>query len=33
LYLPSFYGYGTNDTGIIPANSVLIFEIELLEFF
>jgi len=33
LYLPSFYGYGTNETGKIPANSVLIFEIELINYY
>jgi FKBP-type peptidyl-prolyl cis-trans isomerase FkpA len=30
VYLPSAYGYGPNRSGAIPANSVLIFDIELL---
>jgi FKBP-type peptidyl-prolyl cis-trans isomerase FkpA len=32
LFLPSYYGYGSNANGEIPANSVLIFEIELIGF-
>ena len=32
LYIPSGLGYGTRATGSIPANSVLIFDIELLNF-
>jgi FKBP-type peptidyl-prolyl cis-trans isomerase len=32
LYLPSYYGFGTVTNGDIPANSVLIFEIELISF-
>ena len=32
FFLPSALGYGPNDVGPIPANSVLIFEIELLDF-
>jgi FKBP-type peptidyl-prolyl cis-trans isomerase FkpA len=32
LYMPSFYGYGMNDNGTIKANSVLIFDIELVDF-
>lgn len=31
--LPSELGYGTEKNGIIPANSVLIFEIELIDFY
>jgi len=30
LYLPSFYGYGKTAYKTIPANSVLIFQVELL---
>jgi FKBP-type peptidyl-prolyl cis-trans isomerase len=30
--LPSALGYGPNPVGPIPANSVLIFEIELVDF-
>lgn len=33
LYSPSKLGYGSASTGSIPANSVLIFEISLLEVF
>lgn len=32
LYLPSYYGYGTSEQSNIPANSVLVFEIELISF-
>jgi FKBP-type peptidyl-prolyl cis-trans isomerase FkpA len=32
LFLPSYYGYGTSAIGAIKANSVLIFEIELIGF-
>lgn len=31
LYIPSDLGYGARPTGKIPANSILIFEVELLE--
>ena len=31
LFIPSKLGYGTQATGNIPANSVLVFEIEVLE--
>jgi len=31
LFVPSNLGYGANTKGTIPANSVLIFEIELLD--
>lgn len=31
LFVPSKLGYGSNSAGKIPANSVLIFEIELLD--
>lgn len=30
LYIPPSLGYGNNPVGIIPANSILIFEIELI---
>lgn len=33
LYLPSYYGYGSNVSEKIPANSVIIFEIELISFY
>jgi FKBP-type peptidyl-prolyl cis-trans isomerase FkpA len=33
LFIPSFYGYGSSVNGTIPANSVLIFEIELVSFY
>ena len=33
LYLPSALGYGSRSAGIIPSNSVLIFEIELVDFY
>ena len=33
LYIPSILGYGTYSTPSIPSNSVLIFEIELLDFY
>ena len=32
LYLPSGLGYGSNSNAVIPANSVLIFDIELIDF-
>lgn len=31
FYIPSEYGYGEYDVGFIPANSVLIFDIELID--
>lgn len=31
LYIPQQLAYGTNDTGSIPAGSVLVFEVELLK--
>ena len=33
LFIPSYYGYGSSVNGIIPANSVLIFEVELVSFY
>lgn len=33
LLLPSAYGYGQYKVGTIPANSVLIFEIDLVDFY
>lgn len=33
LYLPSYYGYGISGSGDIPANTVLIFEIDLVDFY
>ncbi|MBU3676673.1 MAG: hypothetical protein FGM54_05770, partial [Chitinophagaceae bacterium] len=30
LYLPPSLGYGSSASGSIPANSILIFEIELI---
>lgn len=33
FYIPSALGYGTNGTANIPANSVLIFEIELIDYY
>jgi len=32
FFCPSYLGYGTNGSGPIPPNSVLIFEIELVNF-
>ena len=32
FFIPSALGYGSNATGNIPENSVLIFEIELIDF-
>ena len=32
LFIPSRYGYGTGGTASIPENSVLIFDVELLDF-
>lgn len=33
LYLPSYYGYGTTESNNIPANSILLFEIDLVSFY
>jgi FKBP-type peptidyl-prolyl cis-trans isomerase FkpA len=33
LFLPSYYGYGSKSNGSISANSVLIFDIELVSFY
>lgn len=33
LYIPSVYGYGESVVGTIPANSVLIFDIDLISFY
>ena len=33
LYLPSAYGYGETKMDVIPANSVLIFDVDLLHFY
>lgn len=33
LLLPSRLAYGTESSGLIPANSILVFEIELLEIY
>jgi len=33
FYIPSGLAYGTSDTGTIPANSVLIFDIYLADFY
>lgn len=33
LFVPSYYGYGDVEWGSVPANSVLIFDIELLSFY
>ncbi len=33
LLIPSFYGYGDVDWGIVPANSVVMFDIELVDFY
>jgi FKBP-type peptidyl-prolyl cis-trans isomerase len=32
LFIPSKYGYGASGSGSIPANAVLFFEIELIDF-
>lgn len=32
LFIPSYLGYGSSPTASIPANSVLIFEIQLISF-
>lgn len=31
LFIPSKYGYGTNRQGLIPANSVLIFDVDVVD--
>jgi FKBP-type peptidyl-prolyl cis-trans isomerase len=31
LYIPPYWGYGNNPVGTIPANSILVFEIEFIE--
>ena len=31
FYVPSELGYGGNDMGVIPPNSILIFDIELID--
>lgn len=33
LLIPSYYGYGDVNWGIVPANSVLIFDVELVDFY
>ena len=33
LYIPSIYGFGSLQNGSIPPNSVLVFDVELLEVF
>ena len=33
LYIPSIYGFGSFQNGNIPANSVLVFDVELIEVF
>lgn len=33
FYIPSQLGYGDKQVGVIPPNSILIFEIELVEFY
>jgi FKBP-type peptidyl-prolyl cis-trans isomerase len=33
FYIPSQLGYGDNQVGDIPPNSILIFEVELVEYF
>lgn len=33
LYIPSSLGYGNKTVGSIPANSILIFEVELIDFY
>lgn len=32
LLIPSYYGYGTSQIGTVPSNSVLLFDVELLNF-
>ena len=33
LYLPSYYGFGTTERTDVPANSVLIFDVTLIDFY
>lgn len=33
LFIPSTLGYGANVTGDIPANSVIIFDVEMVDFY
>lgn len=32
IYIPSYYGYGSQNLGAIPSHSVLVFDIELFDF-
>ncbi len=31
IYVPSYYGYGASGSGTIPANSILVFDVELVQ--